>query len=309
MLKISSKNNRIKRYFHRKPYMLFILPTIIFLGLLIIFPTVFLYYISMTNFELGYSFASAKFVGLANYIRLFSGVDADFYHSVFISLIFMVVTTCLELVLGYMVALLLNHKEFKLKGLVFGCLIVPIAMTPSIAGQVWKLMMNSEYGVLDYILSFFIKTKVIWLSSDMAFFSLIIIDIWQWTPYMAMIIYAGLRAMPVEPFESAKVDGASIFQQFRYITLPLLKPLLILVILFRGMDSLKLFDIPYVLTQGGPGNVTELMSLHIYRLGFGRTGFIGRSAAMSMVLLIIITVLSQVVLKIFQKEESEHDTK
>lgn len=297
-----SEKTGIKRYFAQRPHLVFIMPTTIVLGLLVLIPTVFLYAISMTNYEMGYSLLNVKFAGLDNYIRLFSGKDKVFWYSVQISLVFMVVTTAAELVLGYFIASLLNLREFKLKGLVFGCLIIPIAMTPSIAGQIWKLMMNAEYGVLNYLLQLAAGMKIIWLSADMAFFSIVLIDIWQWTPYMALIIYAGLRSIPAEPFESAKVDGANALQNLRYITVPLLKPLLILVILFRSMDSLKLFDIPYVLTQGGPGNKTELMSLHIFRLGFAQTGFIGRAAAMSVVLLVIITFLSQFILKYFRNE-------
>lgn len=297
-----TKENRIKQYFRKRPHLAFVMPTTVILGILVLIPTIFLYYISMTNYELGYDLLKAKYVGFDNYIRLFSGKDRVFWHSVQISLIFMFVTTALELVMGYFIASLLNIKEFKLKGLVFGCLIVPIAMTPSITGQIWKLIMNSEYGVLNYILNITAGIKITWLSADFAFWSVVIIDIWQWTPYMALIVYAGLRSIPPEPYESANVDGANIFQKLWYITIPLLKPLLILVVLFRGMDSLKLFDIPYVLTQGGPGNATEIMSLHIFRLGFAQTGFIGRAAAMSIILLLIITFISQFILKYFRNE-------
>ncbi|MCG8498884.1 MAG: sugar ABC transporter permease [Firmicutes bacterium] len=297
-----TKKKGIKQYFMQRPHLIFLMPTTIILAILVIIPTVFLYYISMTDYELGYNLLKAEFVGFENYIRLFSGKDAVFWHSVWISLLFMLATTSIELVLGYLTASLLNLKEFKLKGLVFGWLIIPIAMTPSITGQIWKLIMNAEYGLLNHILEIVFGTKITWLGAEMAFLSIIIIDIWQWTPYMALIIYAGLRSIPAEPYESARVDGANILQKFRYITIPLLKPLLILVVLFRGMDSLKLFDIPYVLTQGGPGNATELMSLHIFRLGFAQTGFIGRAAAMSVVLLLTITFLSQFILKYFRNE-------
>lgn len=303
-VKALNTRSKMKKKSAAKPYRVFISPTFIYLVLLVVFPTVFLYYISMTNYEMGYPLQSAKFVGFRNYIRLFTGEDADFWHSVAISLLFMLVTTIAELIIGYLIAELLNCRDFKLKGLVFGCMIVPIAMTPSIAGQIWKLLFNYNYGLIDYFMNAVFHFKVIWLGSGMAFWTTVIVDIWQWTPFMTLIIYAGLRSIPAEPYESAKVDGANAYQQFRYVTLPALRPMLILVLLFRSMDSLKLFDIPYVLTQGGPGNETEFMSLHIYRLGFGRTGLIGRSAAMSVVLLVLITVISQVIIKLFQREEN-----
>lgn len=297
--------NKTSRYFKSKPYLIYIAPTIIILGILVTVPTLFLWLISFTNYEMGYDFFSAKFVGLKNYTRLFGGGDSVFYHSLWISMLFMLITTSCELVLGYLIAALLNLKEFALKSVVVGCLIVPIAMTPSIAGQIWKLILNSEYGVLNYLLNMFFNFKITWLGPENSFMSIIMIDIWQWTPYVAVILYAGLRSMPAEPQESAMVEGANILHRFYYITLPILKPLIVLVLLFRSIDSLKLFDIPYVLTQGGPGNATELMSLHIFRLGFAQTGFIGRAAAMSVVLTLIITLVSQLFMKMLFKKETD----
>ena len=147
-------------------------------------------------------------MGLANYIRLLTGGDADFWHAVFISLAFMVIATALEMVLGFIVALLLNKYEFKAKAVIIGIMIIPLAMTPSIAGQMWKLMFNSEYGLLNYILRGLFDVSVVWLSKDLASWSILIVDIWQFTPFVALIMYAGLRSVPAEPYESAMVDGA-----------------------------------------------------------------------------------------------------
>ncbi len=274
------------------------------MAVLVAFPTLFLYYISLTDYEMGYDLASANLVGINNYVRLISGRDRVFWYSVAISLLFMLVATMIEMILGYGLASLLNQKEYKLKGLVFGCLVVPIAMTPSIAGQIWKLMLNSEYGVFNYLLNRLLHIKVTWLGPDMVFLSVILIDIWQWTPYVALILYSGLRAIPIESYETAAVEGASRWQSFCYVTVPMLKPVLLIAVLFRSIDCLKTFDIPYVLTQGGPGNLTEFMSLHIYRLGFAQTGFIGRAAAMSVILSIIITVLSGFIIARMRKKEA-----
>ncbi|MGE5583672.1 MAG: carbohydrate ABC transporter permease [Bacillota bacterium] len=262
------------------------------LALLTIIPTIFLYYVSLTNYELGQFWNEQHLVGLKNFIRLFSGRDMEFWPSVGISILFMVLATFFETVCGFVVALLLN-REFKLKSLVFACLLVPIIITPSVVGQMWKLMYNSEYGVLNYLVGLVFHTKVVWLGPAMAYTSTLLVDIWQWSPFMALIIYAGLSSVPAEPYEAALVDGANVVQSFRYVTLPLLKPLLSLAILFRLMDSLKLFDVPFVLTQGGPGNATELLSLHVYRLGFAQTGWVARASATGVILLLIITVLSQ----------------
>ncbi|WP_139996672.1 MULTISPECIES: carbohydrate ABC transporter permease [Paenibacillus] len=287
----------IRSYFQKKPHLVYIMPAMIILGALTFIPTLFLYVLSVSDYELGYS--SFNFVGLDNFIRLFSGRDPEFWYSVMISLGFMVIVTVVELLLGFWLAVLLD-REFKLKFLVFACMIVPIAMTPSITGQVWKLMMNAEYGVLNYFLQF-IGAKVIWLSGENAFWSTVLVDVWQNTPFVALIIYAGIRSLPSDPYEAAAIDGANRLQIFRNITMPLLWPMILLAVIFRAIDSLKTFDIPYSLTQGGPGSATEFLSLHVYRLGFAQTGWVGRSAAVSVVLLILTTVISMILIRAYRK--------
>ncbi len=287
-------------WFSRHPHWAYILPSVIVLALLTLLPAVFLYYVSITNYELGQIWTDHEVIGLKNFVRLFSGHDWEFWPSFRISLVFMLLATTLELVLGFLVALLLN-RDFRLKSLIFACLLVPITITPSIVGQMWKLMYNAEYGVLNYFINGVFHTKISWLGPELAFVSTLLVDVWQWTPFMALIIYAGLRSVPPEPYEAALVDGANSFQSFRFVTLPLLRPLLALAILFRSMDSLKLFDVPFVLTQGGPGSATELLSLHVYRLGFAQTGWVGRASATAVVLLLLITALSQLLVRQIRK--------
>ncbi|THF83679.1 carbohydrate ABC transporter permease [Cohnella fermenti] len=287
----------LRRYFHNRPHLVYIGPAIFILGILTFVPTIFLYGLSLTNYELGYQ--DFKFIGLDNFVRLFSGQDPEFWYSVRISLGFMIIVTAIELLLGFGLAVLLD-REFKLKPLAFACLIVPIAMTPSITGQIWKLMLNAENGVVNYLLSF-VGGKVIWLSADNAFLSTVMVDVWQNTPFVALIIYAGMRSLPSEPYEAAAIDGANRTQVFRYITMPLLLPMILLAVVFRAIDSLKTFDIPYSLTQGGPGSSTEFLSMHVYRLGFAQTGWVGRSAAVSVVLLVLITVISWLLIRAYRK--------
>ena len=286
-----------KNYFRRNPHIKFIAPAISIMLLLSIVPTLFLFAISVTDYLLGWSFDRAKFVFLENFIRLFSGGDPDFWHSVFISLAFMLIATGLEMIFGFAVASLLNSFEFKIKPLVIGILIIPLAMTPSIAAQMWKLMYNSEYGVLNHLLDVFLGKKVVWLSSGMAFWSVLIVDCWQYTPFVALIIYAGLRSLPKEPYESAAIDGATRAQMMFYLTIPMLRKLLYLTVLLRAIDSLKLFDIAFVLTQGGPGNKTEFLSLHVFRMANAQNGLIGRAAAISIILLAIVTIVSRFLIK------------
>ena len=287
----------LKNYLKRNPHIKFIAPAISLMVLLSIVPTLFLFTISLTNYLLGWTFDRARFVFLDNFIRLFSGADPDFRYSVFISLSFMVLATSFQLVLGFGIASLLNSFEFKLKPLVIGILIIPLAMTPSIAAQMWKLMYNSEYGILNHLLDVFLGTRVVWLSSRMAFWSVLIVDCWQYTPFVTLIIYAGLRSLPKEPYESASIDGATRFQMLFYITLPMLRKLMYLAILLRAIDSLKLFDTAFVLTQGGPGNRTAFLSVHIFRMANAQNGLIGRGAAVSIVLLVIVITVSRFLIK------------
>jgi len=294
-----------KLFLSRNPHIKFIAPAMVSMFILTIVPTVFLFIMSVTNYQLGWKFDRAKFVGIDNFIRLLSGRDPDFWHSVWISLLFMVVATSIEMVIGFLLAILLNSSEFKLKPLVIGLMIIPLAMTPSIAAQMWKLMFNSEYGILNYFLQVIFDTKVVWLSDTMAFWSILIVDIWQFTPFVTLILYAGLRSLPNEPYESAAIDGATQVQMFFKLTIPMLRKLINMALLMRSIDSLKLFDTAFVLTQGGPGNSTEFLSLHIFRLASAQNGLIGRASATALVLLAIITLFSKQLVRQQRKGEVE----
>jgi len=303
MKKAASRQGRIHSYLERNPHIPFIAPAMTAMMVLSIVPTIFLSLISLTNYQLGWDFSRAKFVGLKNFIRLFSGADPDFWYSVFISLAFMLLATAIEMILGFAFASLLNASEFKLKALVIGILIIPMAMTPTIAAQMWKLMFNAEYGILNIILNALFGVEVVWLSAEMAFWSILLVDIWQFTPFVTLICYAGLRSMPSDPFESASIDGANRWQVLIHITLPMMRKLLFLAILLRAVDALRLFDTAFVLTQGGPGRATEFLSLHVYRMANAQNGLIGRAAAIALVLLVISTVVSRFLIKQQRKED------
>jgi len=263
--------------------------------LISIIPIIFVVIMSLTNYELGIPSERLRFVGLQNYIRLFNGQDKVFLYSIFITLAMTCIATAIQMILGFTCAFLLN-EDFKFKGIAIACFIIPIAMTPSIASQVWKLMYNADFGVINYFLNLILKLKVVWLGPKYAFLSVLITNVWMSTPFVILTIYAGLRSLPVEPYESALMDGASSYQLFRWITVPLLKPLILLTLLFRLIDMFKMFDVPYVLTQGGPGDATEFLGLHIYKIGFAVTGLVGRASAVSVLLIIIVAILSKILI-------------
>ena len=288
----------IAGYLKRNPQTRYVLPALTVLFALSIIPTIFLLGVSLTNYQLGWDLGRAKFVGLSNYVRLFSGRDPDFWHAITLSLTFMSLATAVEMIFGFAVALLLNAWEFRLKALVVGILIIPLAMTPTIAGQMWKLMLNAEYGLVNYVLDGLFGVRVAWLSSDCAFWSILIVDVWQFMPFVALILYAGLRSMPSEPYESAMIDGAGRVRMFRSLTVPMMKNLIYLALLLRAVDALKLFDTAFVLTQGGPGNATEFLSLHVYRFVYATNGMIGRGAAVAVVLLALVSLVSNLLIRL-----------
>ncbi len=287
----------------KKEHYIYILPSVIVLALIVIFPTIFLWYISFTNYDLTMGWENKEMVGFDNFAYLFQQ-DKDFWNSVKLSLLFMFLTVTIELVLGFLIALLFN-RPMKWKRVWIACLIVPMVMTPAIAALMWKLMLNTEYGVLNYLLSWLAIGKVNWLGYENAFLSIMIVEIWQWTPFMTLMLYAGLQSLPREPFDAASVDGASFTQALYYITLPLLKPIITIALLLRSIDALKIFDIIYGLTQGGPGNATELMSLHIFRLGFRHTNWMGRASANAVILLLLTIPLVTILLKSLKTSQRE----
>lgn len=281
---------------------IFILPSLLTLVAIVIFPTLFLWYVSLTNYDLSMGWEQKSFVGLRNFSFLFFE-DKDFWYSLRISLLFMGVTVGLEFVLGLGVAILF-HRHLRGKRAWMSLLMIPMVITPTIISLIWKLMLNTEYGVLNFLLSQFGLGKVNWLGVREALWSLVLVDVWEWMPFVALILYAGMQSLPQEPYEAAIVDGASPGQVFFYLTLPLLKPMMVIALLLRSIDALKMFDVVYGLTQGGPGNATELMSLHIYRLGFRHTNWIGRASANAVILLFLSTFLTTILLRVLRREQS-----
>lgn len=280
----------------RKPYIAYIAPAFIIMTVLIAVPVVVMVYYSLTNYEIGYS--THDFVGMANYQRLMA--SAPFWHSVRITLIYAVTVTASSMFLGFWIAKLVD-RHARVKAIAIAALIVPIAMTPSIAGQIWGLILNSEYGVLNYLLNAATGISRPWLGPDWALVSVMGVSIWQSAPFAALIMYAGLQSLPAEPYEAAVVDGANSRQVLWHITLPLMRMPILLALIFVSIDALRIFDVPFTLTQGGPGNATELLGMHIYRLGFGMTGWVGRASAAAVGLMLLTLTLSLVLIAIFRR--------
>lgn len=239
-----------------------------------------------------------------NFARLFS--DGFFLSALLHTLVYAAIALTCEFLLGLALAVLLN-QEMRGRNVFRALLLVPMMLPPVVVGVVWRLALNPNFGAINGTLkSFGLNTESLtWTASPrLAFLSVIAVDVWQWTPFVFLILLAGLQAIPQEPYEAARMDGSSAWQTFRFITLPLLKPAILIVLLLRTMDLLRVFDQIFILTEGGPGFATETVSLYIYRAAF-RFGNFGYAAAMSFVLLLVTNSISLVYIRLLQKQEED----
>jgi multiple sugar transport system permease protein len=282
-----------------EPYAL-LLPALIVLLLLVIFPTLFLFYLSLSRWDI--MTAVPRFIGLGNFREMFFD-DLMFRESVRISAVFTIGAVVVEYALGLALAVALNRKLPGL-GIIRTLLIVPMAMTPVVTGLVWRMLYDPTFGMINYLLSLIGLTGQAWVAqSSTALYALMVVDIWQWTPFVFLVLTAGLQSLPNEPFEAARVDGASRWQTFWQITFPLLWPVSLLVILLRTIDAWKVFDIVYAVTKGGPGTATQTLNFYSYTKGF-QWFDLGYAAALIVVVLLVATIFTNVLVR-FQPQMLE----
>jgi multiple sugar transport system permease protein len=241
--------------------------------------------------------------GLGNFARLFS--DNFFLTAMAHTLVYAVAALTCEFLLGLGLALLLN-RQIRGRGFFRATLLVPMMLPPVVAAIVWRLLLNPNFGAINGMLKQIgIDTESLtWTASPgLAMLSVIAVDVWQWTPFVFLVLLAGLQAIPQEPYEAALIDGSSRWQTFWHVTLPLLKPAILIVLLLRTMDLLRVFDQIFILTEGGPGFATETVSLYIYRTAFRFFDF-GYATAMSFVLLLLTNVISVFYIRLLQRHEN-----
>lgn len=266
----------------------FTVPTIIFVLGMVLFPIIYTFVLSLHKWGMSANI-SWKFIGLDNYKNLFA--DSRFMDSVFRTFYFTIIALAIEVLLGIAIALFLN-RSFRGKNIAKTAFLLPMVATPVAIGMVWKLMFEPNIGLFNYVIRGFGGPKIDWLgNSSNAIYSLILVDVWQWTPFVMLIILAGLSSLPSDPFESAMIDGASGFQIIWKITLPLLRPTLYTAVLLRLIDVLKTFDIIYSMTQGGPGMATETMNILSFRQAFEFMTF-DQSAATLMIFFVVVLLIA-----------------
>jgi multiple sugar transport system permease protein len=284
----------------RLSYGLLMAPSFGLLFLLTVVPLIFSVGVSLFNYNI-LTPNTFRFNGIDNFLRAFN--DRYFWKSVRISLIQVTGTVAGQMVVGMLVALLLS-REFKGVKLLRGLYIVPMMITPVVSGLMWRMLFNTDLGMINYLLSVVGIGRVNWLGdSTMALITVIITDIWMSTPFVTTILLAGIQSISKDYYEAARVDGANIFRQYFHITLPLLKPMILLSVLFRAMDAIRRFDSIMAMTGGGPGNATETLNLYAYNQGFSNW-YIGYSSAISFIMLVIIFSLSIFLLSRIRKVDN-----
>ena len=281
---------RTKGYRRQGVYVWFIIPALAAIFAVIVFPWLFTLWMSLQDWQIG---MKNSFVGLENFGKLAG--DPRFLSTIPRTLYFTVLSVVLPVILGVFAAEVF-HRNFPLRGILRGIYIAPMMATPVAIALVFTMMFHPQLGVLNYLLSLIGIPKQLWVySANTVIPSLVMVEVWQWTPLVMLIVLGGLASLPTEPYESAVMDGASQWDMFRYITFPLILPFLMIAVILRTIDALKSFDIIYVITQGGPGTASETINLYLYLQAFAFFR-IGHASAVVIVFFVIILALALILL-------------
>lgn len=273
------------------PYVLSLPALLVCIGILIPFFTAVVY--SFQRYRLSQPW-SRQFNWGENYLNFFT--DPAFWNTLKVSLLYAGITVTLELLLGLGIALLLQRRS-TVNNFISIMLLLPLMIAPALAALMWKLMTNPSFGILSYLASLIGLNDFRWASSpDTALLTVVLVDIWVYTPFIMILLLAGLRSLPTQPFEAAALDGVPRSFVFFRITLPMLTPYILTATLFRLLDSIQQFDIIYAMTQGGPGNTLTVFQVEAY-LNFFQSTNVGRSAALLIILWAITYTLSNVFIK------------
>ena len=279
-------------YSRRRVYILFLLPALIVIFAVIIFPWIFTIWMSMNDWQIGMGM-QRSFIGLSNFWKL--ATNTRFLETIPRTLYFTLLSVLAPLVFGVFAAEVF-HQRFPLRGLLRGIYTLPMMTTPVAIALVFIMMYHPQIGVLNYLLNLVGIPKQLWVyDKNSVIWALVLVETWQWTPLIMLIVLGGLAALPTEPYESALIDGASRWDMFRFITLPLVLPFLMVALIIRAIDALKSFDIIFVMTQGGPGTASETINIYLYLQAFSFFN-IGHASAVVIVFFVIILALAVVLL-------------
>ncbi len=290
---------RVSRFAHRHARVIFPAPAVAVVALIIVYPVLYTGWMSLQEWYAS-SLTPPKFIVVANYQQILTA-DPRFRDAFFRTLYFALLAVSAETVLGVAMALLFN-REFWGRGLIRTLSILPMVATPTAIALIFVMMYHPTLGVMNYLVSRIGLAPFKWTySSQTALYALALVDVWEWTPLIMLIALAGLAALPKEPYESAMLDGATGLKSLWHITLPLLRPILIVAILFRAIDALKTFDIIFVMTQGGPSNSSETLNILLFNQAFSYFN-IGYASSMAVVLFAIVMGASLILMKVRRTE-------
>jgi len=271
-----------------------VMPAFVILLILAIGPMLFMFINAFRAWKLAVP-APARFIGFSNFIQLFQ--DSRFWNAFSNTIILMIVGIIVQSILGLGIALLLKDK-FRFRNIVMALILIPVMIAPVVIGLNWKLILNDIFGPFNYFLGLIGIEGPLWISSNRfwGLFSILIVDAWQWTPFVSLVLLAGLEGIPRQVYEAADVDGAKPLRVFYRVTLPLLKPMFALIILLRTIFIFRIFDPVWILTEGGPGTATETLSLLTYNTGLKYLD-IGYAMSMGVLQVIFMIILANVFLK------------
>jgi multiple sugar transport system permease protein len=276
---------------------LLLIPSLLLLLIILVGPFFYMLWTSFTDLSFALPNHDGNFLGFDNYRRLMRD-DPIFWHSFALTVKFVSIAVSAEFIAGFALALLLFHV-IERRRLVLTLLLIPMMLAPVAVGLIWKLLLQGDFGMVTYYLrqTGLLAVRDALLSDAGAVLpTIILIDLWQWTPFVTLVMLAGLLSLPREPFEAALMDGARPLQIFRDVTLPLLRPIIALVLLLRGIDAFKEFDKVFILTGGGPGTATELLSIYTYRVNF-KSWDLGYGATCAFMVYLVVLILCAVFYK------------
>ncbi len=276
-----------------------ITPAILGIGAVILFPLFFALYISFHDYIITQGGISKLNPG--NYFTAFQ--DALLISATRNTIVLTASVVTLEILIGFGLALLLNNRRLRERNLYLAILLIPMLMPPISVGLIWRLLLHPELGIINYFLGLAGLPQPAWLGDPrLAMLTVIFVDMWHETSFLILLLLGGLTSLPDELYEAAMIDGAGTTQKFRFLTLPLMMPTILVATLIRLIGALKTYDLIYILTRGGPGVSTETISYYIYRIAFVYLDM-GKSSAMSFLLLIVIVLMTLVLMRVMRSSD------
>jgi multiple sugar transport system permease protein len=284
------RKNVAFKYWLIAPAVLIMIGVLVFPLIYSLRTSLYYYYLTKPNYR--------PFYWFNNYKEMF---NKQMLNSVWVTLKFSITSVAIQLIFGFIIAYCLSRIQ-KLRDFFTSILMAPMMVTPIAVGLIWRLLLHPDLGIVNYLISKIGLTTQPWLGQEStALLTLVLIDAWQWTPFLMILIYAGMLSLPIEVYEAAMIDGANEFKKVTNITIPMLKNILIIATTIRFIDALRAYDLVYMMTRGGPGTSTETLSYYIFRVAFTNTNF-GQAAALSITYVVVLSLLTSFLFKQLNRE-------